>query len=90
MPPGCDKMGILGLLTIRLQIQYLSKTNSNLIFKAKLWGSEHENLLFRNIEEKESVLNLNIRSSVEKLSKYCNDMGVICIECFTAGRDRHG
>lgn len=76
-------------MTIRLQIQYLSKTNSNLIFRAKLWGSEHENLHFRNLEDSKAVLNLNIRSSIEKLSKYCNDMGVICIECFIPGIDKH-
>jgi hypothetical protein len=38
VPPGCEKLTIMGLLTLRLQIQFLSKPN-NVMFRVKLWGS---------------------------------------------------
>lgn len=87
VPPGCQKLKVTGVLTLHLKVQYINKINSRLLFKTKLWGREEEDLVFSRLDESEAVLNLSIRSTIDNLSKYFSDMGVMCIECFISNKE---
>jgi hypothetical protein len=89
VPPGCEKLKVAGMLSLHLSTNYISRPNSALLFKTRLWGREEEEVAFRRLDEKEAVLQLAIRSSIEAASKYFSDMAVLCIDCYSSGREDH-
>lgn len=47
IPPGCDKQNITGLLTIRINMQYLNTFREKTALRCKLWGREGDYLHFK-------------------------------------------
>ena len=79
IPPGSENHKITGILTLRVEIKYLNSFREAVSLRCKFWGMNVNGLNFENVQDTEKVLNLNIRSNLERTSKYFKDMKGLCI-----------